>query len=301
MTIIDALGDRDLFGRLARFRTLATWAAWCVFLKAMFALPMRDTEFAVFATHTGRTIPPQAEADEAAAIVGRRGGKSFIVAALATFLAFFADWCRHVAPGERVYVVVIAQNLRAARVLLNYIRGFLHQIPAFAREILRERADEIDLAIGVTIGVWPCTFRAVRGLTIGVAICDEIDFWWQESVNAALEVIAAIRPAMASLPGAKLIVISSPYTPLGWLAQFHQAYWGQDQSTKLVWQAPSLVMNPTLDPAKIQAAIAEDPDRARAEWEAVWRAGVSAFLDPALVDACTRREPRVLPPMRWPA
>ncbi len=296
MTLIDALRDRDLFGRLARFRDLATWTAWMVFLKALFALPMTDTEATLFTTHTGRTVLPQTEADEAAAIVGRRGGKSFIVAALAAFLAFFCDWRRYAAPGERIYVVVIAQNLRAARIVLNYIRGFLRSIPAFAQEVQKERAEEIDLRNGVTIGVWPCTFRAVRGLAIGVAICDEIDFWWQESVNAAEEVIAAIRPAMAALPGAKLIAISSPYTPLGWLAKFHKAHWGQD-STKLVWQAPSLVMNPTLDPAKIQAAIAEDPDRARAEWDAVWRAGISAFLDPSLVDACMRREPLMVPPM----
>ncbi len=295
MTIIEALRDKDLFGKLARFRDLSTWAAWITFLKALFALPMTDDEAALFSTHTGRAIPPRKEADEVAAIVGRRGGKSFIVAVVVVFLAFFSAWRQHVAPGERVYVVVIAQNVRAARVVLGYIRGFLRSIPAFAREILKERADEIDLRNGVTVGVWPCTYRAVRGLAIGVAICDEIDFWWQESVNAAEEVIAAIRPAMASLPGSKLIAISSPYTPLGWLAKFHKASWGQD-GTKLCWQAPSITMNPTLDAEKIQAAIAEDPERARAEWEAVWRAGISAFLDPSLVDACTRSEPLVVPP-----
>jgi hypothetical protein len=131
---------------------------------------------------------------------------------------------------------------------------------------------------------------------VGAAILDEVDYWWQESVNAAEEVVAAIRPAMASLPGTKLIAISSPYTPVGWLHHFHRAHWGQP-GRALVWKAPSLVMNPTLDEARITTAVAADPERGRAEWEAEWRAGAAALFDePALLDACSRREPLIIPP-----
>ncbi len=295
MTILQALTDTDLFGKLPRFRTLTSWTPWLVFLKALFALPMTDAEVVLFTKHTGRLQPPTQAADEVAAIVGRRGGKSWIAAVLAVFLALFITWRQHIANGERVYVVVIAQHVRAAGVVLGYIRGILRGVPAFAREIQKERAHEIVLKNGVTLGTWPCTYKAVRGLAIAVAICDEVDIWFQESINAATEVIASLRPALAGLPGSKLIAISSPYTPVGWLSQFHKAYWGQDGG-KLVWQAPSLVMNPTLDQDKIQAAIAEDPERARAEWDAVWRAGISSFLDPHLVDAAVRPGPLVLPP-----
>lgn len=66
---------------------------------------------------------------------------------------------------------------------------------------------------------------------------------------------------------------------------------------KLVWKAPSLTMNPTLDAGKIAAAIAEDPETAQAEWGADWRAGIASHLDPELIDASVRTEPLIIPPI----
>jgi hypothetical protein len=131
-----------------------------------------------------------------------------------------------------------------------------------------------------------------------VAILDEIDFWWQESINAAQEVVAAVRPALATLPGSKLLALSSPYTPVGWLHGFYRQHFGQD-GPYLVWKAASRVMNVTLSEERIAAAIAED-ERARGEWEAEWRSGVSAFVDGDLLDACLREEPRIIPPLVGP-
>ncbi|MFQ5810617.1 MAG: hypothetical protein ACE5JM_13455 [Armatimonadota bacterium] len=265
------------------------------FLNALFALPMSEADLQCFRQCTGRTTPPPDETDEAAAIVGRRGGKSQVAALIATYLATLRDWRPFLGPGERAHVVVIAQSLRAGRVPLGYIRAFFRDVPTLRQEIMAERADELDLRNGVTIGVWPCTYRSTRGLTIAAAVLDEVDFWWQESINAAEEVVASIRPAMASLPHPKLIAISSPYTPTGWLHKFHREHWARDDGA-VVWKAPSVLMNPTLNPARIAAAIAEDPERGRAEWEAEWRAGVSALLDPVLVDRCVRAGPLVIPP-----
>lgn len=140
-------------------------------------------------------------------------------------------------------------------------------------------------------------FKATRGLTIGGAILDEVDFWWQESGNAATEVVASVRPAMAALPGSKLIAISSPYTPTGFLYQFHRAHWGRP-GRHLVWQAASVAMNPTLNADRIGELVAEDPERGRAEWEAAWRAGASALFDqPGMIERLLRSEPAVLPPV----
>ncbi len=295
MTILDLFDHPDLLGGLRRFQG-PSWAAWRVALKALFALqPMDREELILYAGATGRDEPPTEEADEAAFIVGRRGGKSQVAALIAVFLALFRDWQPYLGPGERAHVVVIAQSQRAARTLLNYIRGLLRAVPAFAREIEAERAEEIDLRNRVTIAVWPATYRATRGLTIVGAILDEIDYWWQESVNAAEEVVAAIRPSMATLPQAKLIAISSPYTPTGWLHRFFRDHWAQP-GRFLVWKAPSLTMNPTLSAAKIAAATAEDPERGLAEWQAEWRSGLASLLDYAGVDAAGRRDPLVLPP-----
>ena len=279
MNIIDFLKDPDLGGRIKSFRNLETWSAWLGFLKAVFALPMSMGERDLFTECTGRDQPPRHVVELVCAIIGRRGGKSIVAALLAVFLASFKNWRHHLAPGEVGHVVVIAQSLKSARVVFGYIRGFFRSIPTLKKIITRETSDEIELVTGIVISCWPCTYRSVRGLTIVVCIADEVDYWHQEGVNMAAEVVASVKPGMLTIPGAMLILISSPYTALGYFYKVFGDHYGQDDENVLVWKAPSLTMNPTLSEAKIAKAIAADPDRARSEYEAEFRVGVAAAYD----------------------
>ncbi len=296
MNIIDFLKDPDLGGRIKSFRNLDSWSAWLVFLKAVFALPLIVAEQQLFHECTGRKVLPSIPVEFVCAIIGRRGGKSIIAAFMATFLAVFKDWRKHLAPGEVGHVIVIAQTLKAARVVFGYIRGIFRAVPTLEKMIVRETTEEIELLTGIIISCWPCTYRSTRGLTVVVAIYDEVDFWSQEGPHMAEEVIASLKPAMLSIPGAMEILISSPYTPLGILHKRFQEDWGKDSDDVLVWKAPSLIMNPTLSEAKIAKAIAADPDRARSEYEAEWRIGVASAFDPVLIDQAVRTDPMVIPP-----
>jgi hypothetical protein len=60
-------------------------------------------------TCTGLQELPGRAFFEAWIVVGRRGGKSLILALCAIFLALFKDWTPHLAPGERGTVLVLAQ------------------------------------------------------------------------------------------------------------------------------------------------------------------------------------------------
>ena len=52
----------------------------------------------------------------------------------------------------------------------------------------------------------------MRGYTVVAAICDEVAFWRSEdSANPDVEIVAALRPAMATVPEPLLLGISSPY------------------------------------------------------------------------------------------
>jgi hypothetical protein len=73
MNILQALADPNLFA--AWFKDHETWAAWRVFLAALFGLPIEDE--ALYATCTGGRPLPMRQAREGYLIVGRRGGKSF--------------------------------------------------------------------------------------------------------------------------------------------------------------------------------------------------------------------------------
>ncbi len=263
MNIIDFLKDGDLGGRIKSFANLKSWEPWMVFLKAVFALPLTTAEQQIFYECTGRKIPPTTPVEFVCAIIGRRGGKSIVAAFMATFCAVFTDWRKYLAPGEVGHVVVIAQTLKAARVVFGYIRGFFRAIPALEKMIIHETAHEIELSTGIVVSCWPCMYRSTRGLTVVVAIYDEVDFWYQEGPHMAEEVIASIKPAMLTIPGAKEILISTPYTPLGILYKRFQEDWGKDSNDVLIWKAPSLTMNPTLSAEKIAKAVAADPDRAQ--------------------------------------
>src|SRR4029077_7710599 len=96
--ILKAMGDRNLFGPW--FKDKITWQAWTAFLAALFALPMTEEQLALFKVCTGRDPAPVTPANEATLIVGRRGGKSFILALCAVYLACFRDDRASLVPGE---------------------------------------------------------------------------------------------------------------------------------------------------------------------------------------------------------
>jgi hypothetical protein len=98
LTILDAIAHPRLFRPW--FKDEASWSAWRAFLAAVFALPMSDAELAIFAACTGRTDPPSRQAREAWLCVGRRGGKSLALAALAVFVGCFGDFRQFIVPGE---------------------------------------------------------------------------------------------------------------------------------------------------------------------------------------------------------
>jgi hypothetical protein len=101
---------------------------------------------------------------------------------------------------------------------------------------------------------------------------------------------------MLSVSGAKLLCASSPYAQRGAMWEAHKANFGKDDSPVLVWQAASRVMHPGLSQAKIDAEIAKDPARGRAEYLALFRSPSEALLALDLVEAAIERGVTVRPP-----
>lgn len=98
--------------------------------------------------------------------------------------------------------------------IYRYAHALLTRIPMLAELIERETAEAIDLTNGVTVEIMAASFRSVRGYTLIAALCDEIAFWRSDdSANPDVEIIAALRPAIATIPSAMLLCASSPYAP----------------------------------------------------------------------------------------
>jgi hypothetical protein len=285
VTILDAITDPHLFA--GWFKDEATWRAWQAFLGALFALPMTPEQLAVYQRCTGRTEPPARPASEGWLVCGRRAGKSFILAVIAVFLACFHDWRQYLAPGERATVMVIATDRRQARVIFRYIGALLSDVPMLARMIERETAEAFDLADSVTIEVQTASYRSTRGYTIVAALCDELAFWPTDTASDPdFEVIAALRPGMATIPGAMLLCASSPYARRGALWDVHRRHHGKDASPILVWQADTRTMNPTVPQRVIDEATERDPAGAAAEYGAQFRSDIESFIAREAVEAC---------------
>ena len=289
MDLITATEDPNLFGPW--FRDRSTWASWWVFLRALFGLGLvTDEEMAVFTRCTGRMAPPGETAAEAWLICGRRSGKSFMLALIAVYLATFRDWRPWLAPGEHATVMIVACDRKQSRVIVRYIKAFLEECellkPLVQRTGGAAEGWTIELDGRVTIEVHSCSFRTVRGYTICAALLDELAFWRSdESANPDREVIEAIRPAMATVPGSVMLCASSPYARRGALWDAHRRHYAQDGPV-LVWQAPTAVMNPTV-PARIALeAMERDASVAGSEWLAEFRSDIEGYVTREAVEAC---------------
>jgi phage terminase large subunit-like protein len=127
-------------------------------------------------------------------------------------------------------VLILARDKDQAKVVFGYVSAILNGVAALQQMIERETADEIELSNGITIAVKTSDYRAVRGVTIVCAIADEVAFWDSQGVNPDKEIFQALRPAMATIPEAKLLVISSPYAKYGVLFEAHHRHYGRDDS-----------------------------------------------------------------------
>jgi hypothetical protein len=81
------------------------------FLAALFGLAMSDEQLALYREATGRIVPPSAPSNEAWLVIGRRGGKWFVLAVIAVFLACFRDWRPYLGPGEGDVLVCVAASV----------------------------------------------------------------------------------------------------------------------------------------------------------------------------------------------
>jgi len=297
LSIIDLMTDSDLFG--GQFSG-DSWKAWRTLLSGFYGLPLEEDELETFKALTGREKAPEGAHNELWLAIGRRGGKSQQAALLSIYEAVFIDHAQRLSPGEVATVLVLASDRKQSRVVFRYITGLLHSNPMLESLIEREDKESIELSNRSVIEIGTASFRTTRGYTLAAVIADEIAFWrTEDSANPDAEIIAALRPALATL-GGKLIALSSPYSRRGELWRMYQRYHGQDDPSILVAKAPSRVMNPLLPESVIKQAKERDLASALAEYEAEFRNDIEEFIGVELLYRLTRSEPYELPPMPGP-
>jgi hypothetical protein len=189
--------------------------------------------------------------------------------------------------GEKLTIKVLAQDREAARTVMRYIEGLL-EAPLLKQKVIKTTAHAFEFADDVIIEVGTADYRSVRSYTIGMAICDEACFWSSDDgTNPAEAILAALRPAMKTVPGSLMIIASSPYSRRGPVWDRYEKWFGVANPHTLVWQAATLDMNPTIDPAEIELEFMLGPANAAAEYGANFRSDVEVLLSKEVVDAAT--------------
>jgi hypothetical protein len=276
-TIIQAIESPQFFKPL--FKDITSWKNWLTFLKALYGLPLVEDEQELFKSCTQRDYTQGKSFEEAYCICGRRGGKSRVASFIAAFEAVFGGWQEKLSKGERGWIFCIATDRDQARIVLDYSRAILGIFPDL---IKREVSQEIELRNQITVAIKTCNFRAPRGFSTAVIICDELAFWRsEESSNPAAETITSLVPSL--MEGGRLIGLTTPYGKFGYVYQIWKENFAKADSDILVWQAGTKTMNPSYSEKKIQKLISRDRTKFTAEFEATFREDIEAFLPEEMI------------------
>ena len=135
-----------------------------------------------------------------------------------------------------------------------------------------------------------------RGWSIPCAVLDELAFWRLEgSADSDAEVVASVRRGMIAFGETRMVKISTPYMRGGVLYDDFRRHFGKDQQDVLVWRGSSSLMNPTINPRRLERERRLDPQRYTREYEAEFVADLEALFDADALERCVRSGPRELP------
>jgi len=217
------------------------------------------------------------------AIVGRGAGKSRIVALLA---CVFASREYRRAPGEAIYIGVFAPDRKQATNTFKYVLGLLRSVPSLENLIVAESRESVELSNGVIIEVITASIAAPRGRSYALVIVEEAAFLpTDDDANPDVELLWAVRPALARVPGSLLCVVSSPYARKGVLWTAWSKHHDKPDGDVVLVQAATLALNPTFNARAIERAYEEDPAKAQAEYGAQFRTDVESFVSREAIDA----------------
>jgi hypothetical protein len=147
------------------------------------------------------------------------------------------------------------------------------------------REAELWLTNGIRVVCFACTAKSVRGFSIPAAVMDELAFYRIESgADADVEVQTSIRRGMAGFADTRLVKISTPYLKGGVLYDDFTRYYSKPDPDVLVWQASSLLMNPTLDGRRLARQQRLDSQRYAREFEAIFSDDIESYLPGAWIE-----------------
>lgn len=203
--------------------------------------------------------------------VGRRGGKSTSLCRVIVAETLFGD---HNVPGGDVGVfAIISMDRENAKDRIDTCAKIITDLGIRCKAT----TTEIDVKeLSRAIRVYTASVAGVSGFTAIGNCCDELSKWKdeKEGSNPAREVLASLRPTMATMPNARQWLISSPYSTID--AHYEAMKEGTTVSGQTVFYAPTWVANPTILEQKTRDDEEDEPT-----WEREYKAIPAAAEDDA--------------------
>ena len=215
--------------------------------------------------------------------VGRRGGKSSTLCRLAVNEALHG--AHRIPPGDTGFVAFVSVKRGEAMARLRTISAILDALHV----PYSQTGDTITLSDRpIAFRVFTASVAGVSGPTCICAICDEVSKWRDADTgaNPATEVLASLRPTMATMPNARMVLSSSP---LGLFDAHAKAFELGDTDEQIVAAAPTWVANPTVSEV-FTRELEPDEEIWKREYAAIpTETAESGLLSAPLLDTCTLR------------
>jgi hypothetical protein len=263
-----------------------SWASWRIVARLFDgdSALLTASEMELAKALTGRQTFPTTAPPELFIGAGRRSGKTRFASMLAVWAAAQSY---DLPPGGFAIAAVVAPDRKQANLAFSYARGLVMASSILREEVVRETADSLEFKHRTRLEIHTGNFRAVRGYSTCLAICDESAFFQDaDGRDNDVELVRALRPALATL-GGSLVVISSPHRRRGVLFDAYEKFFAHDEEPCLYVQASSTTLNPTLNQATIDRAISNDPEGGASEWLGHFRTDSREYLRDELIDAAT--------------
>ena len=233
-------------------------------------------------------------------ICQHNSGKTLMAAVACVYICFVLEdkYKRKVRKGEKWYVLTVANSQDQSRIALNNIRQLILDSP-FAKEIVRETADQLEISNNCVFKAIPTSGRAARGLACCACVFDELAFAVDGDANSGGKgIYDALSPAVAQFgKDGKILELSSPWLTDGLFYQhFKEAASGRFPNLQAV-NLPTWEMNPTISKEFLDLERQRDPDKFKVEYGAQFANNLSALISSDVVDACVDDSRHALPPI----
>lgn len=218
---------------------------------------------------------------------GRRGGKSSTLSRLGVVEAVYGH--HDVPPSDTGVVAIISTNKGEAADRLTTIRAILDAL-SIAYEPWGGGVLGIRL-VGRRIGfrVFTASIAGVSGFTSIFVIADEVAKWKDADtgVNPANEVIKSVRPTMATMRNARIVLSSSPFSVLD---AHYDAFELGETDLQIIAAAKTWEANPTLTEAETRVLEPDESTWLREYGNVPQEEVESSLLDASDLVVCTRKK-----------